>query len=313
MVLEAAEKEGYSVFVVRKARKEGGPGPANGEGQGWTDGGIGVLPESIADRMALELGAPSGRGGVSDAPSGSTSRSEFFIQEMRPRRSTKSDSIVDTRVPPDSTNPDQPTVDAASLPPQAGPSSPPARRNKRQEDLAPVSPNQDDLFPGSSGRRRLPVPNTSTQYAQDDDEELDSDDFDMDPTGQATSRPAARGHYDPIMDEDAHQSGPTDFAMQSRSYDDEDEALQAALKASMQDLPADWKAPEVKPAREPISRAADRIKAANEKAQAAMNREKKLREEMEEEEKKKKAEREEEEKEEKIEDLSAGMSLILIR
>lgn len=119
----------------------------------------------------------------------------------------------------------------------------------------------------------------------------------MDPTGEPTSRPAARGHYDPIMDEDAHQARPLDFAMQSRSYDDEDEALQAALKASMQDLPADWKAPEVKPVREPISRAADRIKAANEKAQAAMNREKKLREEMEEEERKKQAESEEEEKE----------------
>lgn len=214
------------------------------------------------------------------------------------------------RVLPDSANPDQPTVDAASLP-QAGPSSPPARRTKRQEDLAPVSPNQDGVYPASSGRRRLRAPGTSAQYTEgdDDDEEIDSDDFDMDPTGEPTARPRAREHYDPIMDEDAHQSGsgPMDFAMQSRSYDDEDEALQAALKASMQDLPADWKAPEVKPVRDPVSRAAERIKAANEKAQAAMNREKKLRQEHEEEERKKAAqEEEEEEKEEKVEDLSPG-------
>lgn len=81
MVLEAAEKEGYSVFVVRKARKEGGQGMPGGEGEGWTDGGIGVLPECIADRMALELGAPSGRGGpsVSGAASGSTSQGECWI------------------------------------------------------------------------------------------------------------------------------------------------------------------------------------------------------------------------------------------
>ena len=41
--------------------------------------------------------------------------------------------------------------------------------------------------------------------------------------------------------------GPTDFAFHSRSYDDEDEALQAALKASMDDLPPDWVAPPAEP------------------------------------------------------------------
>ena len=174
-----------------------------------------------------------------------------------------------------------------------------------------MSPNQDGLYPAPTGRRRLRAPGTSARYAEDDDddddEEIASDDFDMDPTGEPAARPRAREHYDPIMNEDSHPSGPTDFAMQSRSYDDEDEALQAALKASMQDLPADWKAPEVKPVRDPVSRAADRIKAANEKAQAAMNREKKLREEHEEGERKKAAQQEEEEKEEKVEDLSPGM------
>lgn len=70
MVLEQAEKEGYSVFVVRKARKEGGEGTGSGEGEGWTDGGIGVLPESLADRMALQLGEPSGRNGTVSSSSG---------------------------------------------------------------------------------------------------------------------------------------------------------------------------------------------------------------------------------------------------
>ena len=41
-------------------------------------------------------------------------------------------------------------------------------------------------------------------------------------------------------------SGPTDFTHSSRSYDDEDAALQAALKASMDDLPTDWAPPELK-------------------------------------------------------------------
>lgn len=173
-----------------------------------------------------------------------------------------------------------------------------------------MSPDEDGMYPASSSRRPSRQPNASTHYAEneDEDEDIDSDEFDMDPTGETAARPRARGHYDPIMDEDARHSGPTDFAKQSRSYDDEDEALQAALKASMQDLPADWKAPEVKSTREPVSRAADRIKAANEKAQAAMEREKKLRAELEEEEKRRQQEKEEEEKEEKLEDLSPGTS-----
>lgn len=39
--------------------------------------------------------------------------------------------------------------------------------------------------------------------------------------------------------------GPTDFRNLSRSYDDEDAALQAALKASMADVPAGWAPPKL--------------------------------------------------------------------
>jgi ataxin-3 len=200
-------------------------------------------------------------------------------------------------------NPDEPTVDASSLPAQAGPSSPPARRNRRQEDLEPQSPDSE-AFPTEPVRR--PSRN-APQGNVDYDEEISSDDFemDMDPTGQPTSRSARANQYDPIMNE-AEQAGPSDFTFQSRSYDDEDQALQAALKASMEDLPADWKAPEPKPVRKSITSAADRMKAAQDKAQAALKRESDLRAEVEAEEKKRQKEAEEDDDEEKLEDLSPG-------
>ena len=292
MVLEQAEKEGYSVFVVRKARHEGGEGTGSGEGQGWTDGGIGVLPECIADRMALQLGEPSGRGGA--APT-SSRQGELCIRKTDSKLMKASGSGV--------ANPDEPTVDASSLPAQAGPSSPPARRNRRQEDLEPQSPDSE-AFPTEPVRR--PSRN-APQGNLDYDEEISSDDFemDMDPTGQPTSRSARANHYDPIMNE-AEPAGPSDFTFQSRSYDDEDQALQAALKASMEDLPADWKAPEPKPVRKSITSAADRMKAAQDKAQAALKRESDLRAEVEAEEKKRQKEAEDEDEEEKLEDLSPG-------
>ena len=39
----------------------------------------------------------------------------------------------------------------------------------------------------------------------------------------------------------------TDFQQHSRSYDDEDAALQAALRASMEDVPEGWVAPDLQP------------------------------------------------------------------
>jgi ataxin-3 len=53
-----------------------------------------------------------------------------------------------------------------------------------------------------------------------------------------------------------------DFTYHSRSYDDEDAALQAALKASMEDVPKGWVAPEL-----PVKRGE---KKREEPAQAAM-------------------------------------------
>lgn len=76
---------------------------------------------------------------------------------------------------------------------------------------------------------------------------------------EALERHAAQGHeLDEELDDDDdlyHDAatfdypteGPTDFKYHNRSYDDEDEALQAALKASMADLPPGFEMPELKP------------------------------------------------------------------
>jgi len=68
----------------------------------------------------------------------------------------------------------------------------------------------------------------------DDDEELDDEPY-------TAAHHAAMGAY----------GGPTDFTFQSRSYDDEDEALQRALKASMEGLPEGFVMPELKPIEPP--------------------------------------------------------------
>ena len=69
MVLAQAEEEGYSVFVVRKATPGAGEGHDTKEGQGWADGGVGVLPECEADRIAIVLGEPVSRTGGVNSPS----------------------------------------------------------------------------------------------------------------------------------------------------------------------------------------------------------------------------------------------------
>ena len=48
-------------------------------------------------------------------------------------------------------------------------------------------------------------------------------------------------------EDDEFEAGPTDFVYHSRDYDDEDAAFQAALRASMEDVPQGWVAPDLKP------------------------------------------------------------------
>jgi ataxin-3 len=51
---------------------------------------------------------------------------------------------------------------------------------------------------------------------------------------------------DTLEDDDEGEIGASDFVHHDRAYDDEDAAFQAALKASMEDVPADWVAPDLK-------------------------------------------------------------------
>nr|XP_018260941.1 ataxin-3 [Kwoniella dejecticola CBS 10117]OBR83099.1 ataxin-3 [Kwoniella dejecticola CBS 10117] len=235
LVLTQAEEEGYSVFVVRKGTQGTKEGENAGEGEGWQDGGIGVLPECLADTMAVELGEPVGRSGAM----GEAARCE------------SSSSHAGT-----STNPDTPTVDFPSSS-GAGPSSPPARRKKRQEDLTPSDPievEQDEYSRPAATRTRQSSNKSTPRLLPTATHGIEDEDI-----FENTTFPLDRGDDDEdesIHSEEAegdeHQgyTGPTDFQFNSRSYDDEDEALQAALKASMNDLPPDWQPPPELPPRE---------------------------------------------------------------
>lgn len=234
MVLTQAEDEGYSVFVVRAAGEGAGGADADmdpGEAHGWGDSGVGALPESAADTIALELGDVESRDGAL-TENGHASRKLPFSRAGR-----------------------ELTVERSELTPASGTSnqqndSPPSgagtgRRRRRQEDLTSDDVEDDDLLarsaPGSGGR----TPQPSRSYVEvaasgvpDDDEELDD----------APSQRQSRAPLHPIL---SAYGGPVDFQYNARSYDDEDEALQAALRASMEDLPDDYVMPELAPIRPP--------------------------------------------------------------
>ncbi|RXK36993.1 hypothetical protein M231_05757 [Tremella mesenterica] len=190
LVLTQAEKEGYSVFCVRRSAE------GLAEGEGWGDGGVAHLPESPADAMALQLGEPTGRTGGA------------------------------------STNPDQPSVDPSPPPATVWtvPSSPPI--------AAPPGPSrppprEQDLFPETL-EEMIPSPSPA-------------------PRSRPQPQPASR-LFDPLQtpeeeeeDEEVDETYmvPMDFRHDNRRYDDEDQALQAALRASMEDLPEGWEAPKL--------------------------------------------------------------------
>jgi ataxin-3 len=112
-------------------------------------------------------------------------------------------------------DPDTPVIDQN---PTAGPSSPPAARRGRQQDLEPAEDISDDPFLNAQPSRSY----ASASRPIPQNEEIDENE--------------AFGY-----------SGATDFQRLNRSYDDEDAALQAALRASMEDVPAGWVAPDLKP------------------------------------------------------------------
>ncbi|WRT70278.1 uncharacterized protein IL334_007276 [Kwoniella shivajii] len=248
LVLTQAEEEGYSVFVVRKARSGTGEGQDAGEGQGWGDGGIGILPECLADTMTIELGEPVGRSGATNASGG--------VGGITKGGSNAGPSQAGTSI-----NPDTPTVDFPSSSFPAGPSSPPARRKKRQEDLIPSDPIDEDSFAKPAVTRTRQSSNRSTPGIATGAGVGDGDIFDNQTFPMGNENDVDDGdesiHSEEVFPtiqngrEELYGAGaggigyggPTDFQFNSRSYDDEDEALQAALKASMADLPDDWEAP----------------------------------------------------------------------
>ncbi|WWC91646.1 uncharacterized protein L201_006592 [Kwoniella dendrophila CBS 6074] len=257
LVLTQAEQEGYSVFVVRKNVNGNGTTAANDEeGQGWKDGGIGILPECLADTMAIELGEPVGRSGA-----GGLTKSSFGSNAGPSQQAGTS------------INPDTPTVDfpssSGSGAAAAGPSSPPqsSRRRRRQEDLVPEDVDESDIYskPGITRSRQLSNKSTpkinatkpddadifdnqtfpldQNQNDNDDDESINSEEAEGVPRNRYGQQQEDLFGHESGYDRDHGYSGPTDFQFNSRSYDDEDEALQAALKASMNDLPPNWKPP----------------------------------------------------------------------
>ena len=147
-------------------------------------------------------------------------------------------------MPVKSVNPDETTVDEPIVSP-AGPSSPP-RRRRRQED-AVIQPVPQDSIANHS----IPSPGDATRT-----DYFPRDVFD-DQTGTFPVESGADEAEDEDLGEEVSESsnyrtaqdhmyaGPTDFSFHSRSYDDEDAALQAALKASMDDVPTGWVLPEL--------------------------------------------------------------------
>lgn len=124
------------------------------------------------------------------------------------------------------TTSDAPTVDASSLP---GPSSPPRSRRRRQQDLTGDLPTDDPFLSGPSGstsarpRHRPALGELGLDNNDEDDEDIPDS--------------AALG--------DIPGNGPTDFQHYDRAYDDEDAAFQAALRASMEDVPEGWTLPDL--------------------------------------------------------------------
>ncbi|WVO12515.1 hypothetical protein L204_100115 [Cryptococcus depauperatus] len=229
MVLTQAEEEGYSVFVIRKASPGTAAGQKAGEGEGWGDTGIGRLPECLADMMSVQLGEPVGRmGGPQSGASSITIGGPPKSQGPKTQNTVHVDSINSSGT--------------------AGPSSPPRPRKKRQADLPSDHVEiVHDPYSQSS-------PSCSHQLPSRSNPNLETDVFDniyAIPSNDNNDNQEGSVAEDEIIDSNfginPHSySGPTDFQFQSRSYDDEDKALQAALKASMADLPEGWVAPDIK-------------------------------------------------------------------
>lgn len=105
--------------------------------------------------------------------------------------------------------------------------------------------DEDDLQPGSGQGSGSRTPQPSRSYVEVASSRLRDGDEELDEAPSRSYRDWAQAHA---------YGGPTDFQYNTRSYDDEDEALQAALRASMEDLPEDYVMPELPPLNAPPPR-----------------------------------------------------------
>ncbi|GHJ85960.1 hypothetical protein NliqN6_2362 [Naganishia liquefaciens] len=267
MVLQQAEEEGYSVFVVRSLDVHAG------QQEAMT---LSLLPECQADLIGLEIGDPSGR-------------------ESHATSSTYA-SVTRSNLPTSSSTPPQP---APSVPaPGLGPTDPTdlvaaslersrANLERFQRQQAAAVALDPPVERGSRRRRQADVPDLFGNEDGDEDDDADVQVVEtprrerearlrrerereeqemaraiaasLAESGQ-TAEGAPRGGANDLMEEDEEleddDAGAFDFQREARLYDDEDAQLQAAIDASLQEqaLPADWKPPTV----EPVKRSAER-------------------------------------------------------
>lgn len=119
------------------------------------------------------------------------------------------------------------------------------RRRRRQEDLLADPSEEDDVQPGSGQGSGSRTPQPSRSYVEVASSRVRDEDEELDEAPSRSYRDWAQAQT---------YGGPTDFQFNTRSYDDEDEALQAALRASMEDLPEDYVMPELPPLNAPPPR-----------------------------------------------------------
>lgn len=275
MVLQQAEEEGYSVFVVRSLT-----GAAQEEAMS-----LSLLPECQADLIGLEVGDPTGREGSmgnSKHPS-LTERSQSHFGS-RALGSTYA-SVTRSNLPSSSTthHPKPPTLDPSADPDSlvaaslersraalerfqreqaaAAAMEAPRSRRRRQADVPDLFGSEGDAqddaeFPEEEESPEEQRRRREREARQREEQEMaraiaaslaESEQRDAPDAAQEVPVPWTTAvepmDEDEELDDDAEEA--FDFHHEARLYDDEDAQLQAAINASLQEqaLPTDWKLP----------------------------------------------------------------------
>ncbi|KIK67391.1 hypothetical protein GYMLUDRAFT_37504 [Collybiopsis luxurians FD-317 M1] len=270
MFLQQAEADGYSVFVVRPTDPEA---PLS-------------LPKTEADEIASTLSEGSGTRTHGPRPGGVSMEFEGLEDEdvelqMALQASLGRDIPSPPAEPPRLVRTSIPLPSTASFPPSGSGSGALTPSQPADSSLSPLdSPIQEhDSIAGSMAQSRRIYERMLAEQAQAHREieaggggssarrrQEEEEEEEMLRRAIAESEAMARieGHGRPDdedeeddMDIDSRQSARVSqgFA-QSRVYDDEDQELQAALRASLEQMPADWNPPSDAPAPAPPSNTA---------------------------------------------------------